>query len=111
MIKQHNDYYEVSNKNELLEAMKKKAMYILIKDDMDQEVKSLLKTNLTEEDSMGAELGTHGSIGLLSEIPYQIIQYFSGKPKIDRKLESAIRMYKYKMENGNILLYLKQLDY
>lgn len=60
---------------------------------------------------MGAELGSHGAIGIWSEIFYQIIQFFSGKSKIERELESSIRQYKYTYQNDQLLLYLKQLDY
>lgn len=104
-------HHEVWNEEELLEKMNERAFYILIKGDLNQKVKSLLKTTLSDEELMGSELGSAGTISLLSEAIYQVLNKFSGKSKIERSLESKIRQYNFKFDNGNILLYLRQLDY
>lgn len=103
--------YEVWNEEELLEKMNKREFYILIKGDLNAKVKDLLKTTLSDEELMGIELGSAGSVSLFAEIIYQILNTFSGKSKMDRTLESKIRQYNFKIKNGNILLYLRQLDY
>ena len=104
-------YYEVSTKAELLQRMKERKHYILITDELDADVRKLLKTTLSDEELMGIELGSAGTTGIVAEGIYQILNAFSKKPKIDRQLESAIRQYRFKLEKNQILLYHKQLDY
>lgn len=111
MQEKEKTYYEVSTQEELLEKMKERKHYILIKDELQPKVKELLKTTFSDEELMGAELGSGGTVGFFAEILYQIISYFNKKSKMDRKLESAIRQYKYKIEDENVLLYHRQLDY
>lgn len=111
MNKDFKIHHEVWNEEELLEKMNERAFYILIKGDLNQKVKSLLKTTLSDEELMGSELGSAGTLSLLSEAIYQVLNKFSGKSKIERSLESKIRQYNFKFDNGNILLYLRQLDY
>lgn len=62
MNKPQDECCKVANKEELLEAMKKKEFYICIQDELNEEVKTLLKGNFSEEESMGAELGLHGAL-------------------------------------------------
>lgn len=104
-------HHEVWNEEELLRKMNERKFYILIKGEFNKKVKDLLKTTLSDEELMGAELGSAGTISLVSEIIYQILNKLSGKSRMDRILESKIRQYNFKMVNGNILLYLRQLDY
>lgn len=106
-----NTRYEVWNEEELLEKMNERKFYILIKGELNEKVKELLKTKLSDEDIMGVELGSAGTVSLLSEVIYHILNKLSGKSKMDRTLESKIRQYNFKIENGNVLLYLRQLDY
>lgn len=111
MNKDQKIHYEVWNAEELLEKMNERKFYILIKGELNEKVKDLLRTTLSDENLMGAELGSAGTISLFAEVIYQILSKLSGKSKIDRKLESKIRQYNFKIEQGNILLYLRQLDY
>lgn len=104
-------HHEVWNEEELLEKMNERKFYILVKGDLNEKVKDLLKTTLSDEELMGVELGSAGTVSLFAEIIYQILNTFSGKSKTDQTLESKIRQYNFKMESGNILLYLRQLDY
>lgn len=106
-----NVHHEVWNEEELLEKMNERKFYILIQGKLNEKVKKLLQTTLSDADLMGAELGSAGTISLFAEVVYQILNKFSGKSKMDRTLESKIRQYNFKFENGNILLYLRQLDY
>lgn len=104
-------HHEVWNEEELLNKMNERKFYILIKGDFNEKVKDLLRSTLSDEELMGVELGSAGTVSLFAEIIYQILNKLSGKSKIDRTLESKIRQYNFKMEQGNILLYLRQLDY
>lgn len=111
LFKKDKTYQEVSTEEELLEMMSKREFYILIIGDLNSKVKELLRTTLSDEELMGVELGSAGTISLLSEAIYKIISIAEGKPKLDRKLESKIRQYNFKIKDEQILLYLKQLDY
>lgn len=107
-----DSYYEAWNEEELLEGLRKREMSILIKGEYNSKVKKLVKTKLTDDELIGIELGTSGTIGLFSEVIYLILNSFSGQSKIDKKLESKIRQYNFKLDDDkNILLYLRQLDY
>lgn len=103
--------YEVNNEEELLNRMKKQEFYILIKGDLNERVKELLRTKISDEGLMGAELGSAGTNSLLSEVIYKLVTFFKSDSKTERLLESKIRQYNFKMKNGEILLYLRQLDY
>lgn len=111
MNNDQNVHHEVWNEEELLEQMNKRKFYILIKGEFNEKVRDLLKTTLSDEQLMGAELGSAGTLSLFAEVIYQILNKLSGKSKMDRALESKIRQYNFKIEQGNILLYLRQLDY
>lgn len=103
--------HEVRNEEELLEKMKNQEFYILVKDELNEKVKSLLRTKISDEGLMGAELGSAGTNSLLSEVIYKIVSFFKSDSKTERLLESKIRQYNFKMQEGEILLYLRQLDY
>lgn len=109
--KDGKEIHEVRNEKELLEKMKKQEFYILVKDELNEKVKSLLRTKISDEGLMGAELGSAGTNSLLSEIIYKLVSYFKSDSKTERLLESKIRQYNFKMQEGEILLYLRQLDY
>lgn len=112
MNKNNDAYYEAWNEEELLEGLQKREMHILIKGEYNNKVKKLVKTKLTDEELIGIELGSSGTSGLFSEVIYVILNLFNDQSKIDKKLESKIRQYNFKLdEDKNILLYLRQLDY
>ncbi|WP_414839602.1 hypothetical protein [Carnobacterium sp. TMP28] len=105
-------YHDVRNDDELLEALRKREFYILIKGEYNDKVKKLVKTKLTDDELIGVELGSGGSLSLFSELIYLILNLFSKQSRIDKKLESKIRQYNFKLDNDkNLLLYLRQLDY
>lgn len=111
LFKQDMTYQKVSTEVELLEKMNNREFYILVTGDLNGKVKELIRTSLPDEELMGIELGSAGTVSLLSELIYKVITLVKGKSKMDRKLESKIRQYNFKMKNGQILLYLRQLDY
>lgn len=105
-------YHEVWNEDELLENLRNREFNILIKGEYNEKVKQLVKTRLSDTEMIGLELGSGGSVSLFSELIYIILNLFSEQAKIDKKLESKIRQYNFKLdEDKNILLYLRQLDY
>lgn len=61
---------------------------------------------------MPFELGFGGTAGIWSEIFYQIINAFGKEDKQQKKIDSKVRKYNFKKLNENeLLLYLRQLDY
>lgn len=103
---------DVHNETELLAGLKRKEETLVVKGELREAVRALLKTKLTDEELMGFELGSAGTGGILSELIYWLIGLFGKQPKLQKDMESAIRNYNAKMdEDKNIVLYLRQLDY
>lgn len=111
-IEQESPYFVANNAEELLLAFKNKETYILIKGDYKKEIDKIAKGVLTDTERMGVELGSAGGLTILAEVFYQIGTLFSNKDPEQKKIESKIRQYKFKRINENeLLLYLRQLDY
>jgi len=114
LLKLENEYayFEAYNAEDLLFAFKNKESHILIKGDFKKEVDKLAKSLLTDNETLGLELGSAGTIGILAEVFYQLGNLFSSKDIDHKKIESQIRKYKYtKLNENEVLLYLRQLDY
>lgn len=111
-LENENAYFEVFNAQDLLLAFKNKESYILIKGEYKNELEELEKSQLSETETLGFELGSAGTMTILAEAIYQILNVFSNKDEEQKKIESQIRKYKIKKMNENeFLLYLRQLDY
>lgn len=105
-------YYEVWNEKELLEGLRKKESHILVNGDYKDKVKKLINTKLSDDELMGAELGSAGSLTILSELVHLLINSFSDQSKTEKQLENKIREYNFKLDdNKDILLYLRQFDF
>ena len=84
----------------------------MLKGELRETVRKLLKTKLTDEELMGFELGSAGTGGILAELIYWISGLLSKQLKLQKDMESAIRKYNAKMnDDKNIVLYLRQMDY
>lgn len=105
-------YYEVWNEKELLEGLRNRESYILVKGEYKDNVKKLINTKLSDNELMGAELGSAGSLSILSELVHLLINSFSDQSKIEKQLENKIREYNFTLDdNKDILLYLRQFDF
>jgi transcriptional regulator with XRE-family HTH domain len=105
-------YFEVYNTEDLLLAFANKESHILITEDYKKEIEELAKTQLSETETLGLELGSSGTIYILGEIFYQLTLKLSNKNTDQKKLENDIRKYKLKKLNEKeYLLYYKHLDY
>ena len=103
---------EVQNEAELLAGLERREETLVVKGELRETVRELLKTKLTDEELMGFELGSAGTGNILAEIVYWVIGLFSKQPKLQKDMESAIRKYNAKLDDDkNIVLYLRQLDY
>lgn len=111
-LEKQNVYFEVSNVDDLLLAFKNKESYILIKGEYKKEIDKFTEGQLSETETLGLELGSAGMVTILAEAIFQIASLFSSKDADQKKIESQIRKYKIKRINDNeLLLYLRQLDY
>lgn len=111
-LKDRSDYCKVNNAEELLHALNVKESHILIQKDFKKEFMQNTALPLTETEIMPFELGFRGTAGIWSEIFYQIINVFDKGDKQQKKIDSKVRRYNLKKLNENeLLLYLRQLDY
>jgi len=114
-LEKENAYFEVYNAEDLLIAFRNKEEYILIKGEYKKEMDELAKSQLSDTETLGWELGAVWSGGLVTvftEVFLQLVDLFSSKDDDKKKIESQVRKYKFKKLNENeILLYLRQLDY
>lgn len=112
LLEQENPNFVAHNAEELLLAFKNKETYIIIRGDFKKEIDEVAKGVLNDSERMGVELGSGGGLTILAEIFFQIGKFFSNKDPELKKIESEIRFYKFKRINDDeLLLYLRQLDY
>jgi transcriptional regulator with XRE-family HTH domain len=114
-LEKENAYFEVYNAEDLLLAFRNKEEYILIKGEYKKEMDEFAKSQLSDTETLGWELGAMWSGGLVTvftEVILHLVDLFSSKDDDKKKIESQVRKYKFKKLNENeILLYLRQLDY
>lgn len=111
-LEKEDVYFEVTNVEDMLLAFKNKEPYILIKGEYKKEIDKYAKSQLSETETLGMELGSEGTVTILAEAIFQLINFFSKQDVKQKKIESEIRKYKIKNINEDeILLYLRQLDY
>ncbi len=111
-LEKENAIFEVFNAEDLLLAFDNKESYIVIKGEYKNAIEKLAKSQLSETETLGLELGSAGAVSILAEGFYQLANLFSNKDDEQKKIESQIRKYKIKKTNENeFLLYLRQLDY
>ncbi|SDN71012.1 hypothetical protein SAMN05518871_10729 [Psychrobacillus sp. OK028] len=111
-LEQENPYFEAFNIEDLLLAFKNKENYIVIKGEYKKEIDKFAESQLSETATLGLQLGSEGIVTILTEAILQIANLFSDKDAEQKKIESQIRKYKINRINENeLLLYLRQLDY
>lgn len=105
-------YFEVYNAGDLLLALKNKEEYILIKGEYKKEMEEIAKSQLSDTETLGFELGSAGLVTVFADVILNLANLFSSKDDVKKKIESQVRKYKFKKLNENeLLLYLRQLDY
>jgi hypothetical protein len=111
-LEKEDAIFEAYNPEDLLLAFDNKESHIIIKGDYKNELEELAKSQLSDTERLGLELGSAGMVTVLAEAFYQLGNLFSKKPDEQKKIESQIRKYKIKEITENELhLYLRQLDY
>jgi len=111
-LENENAIFEVFNAEDLLLAFDNKESFIVIKGEYKNKIEELAKSQLSETETLGLELGSAGTVNILAEGFYQLANLFSKKDDDQKKIESQFRKYKIKKNNENeLLLSLRQLDY
>ncbi|MFF2448227.1 hypothetical protein ACFVSW_14100 [Neobacillus sp. NPDC058068] len=111
-LEKEKPIFEVFNAEELLVAFDNKESFIVIKGEYKNKIQELAKSQLSETETLGLELGSAGAVTILAEGFYQLANLFSKKDDEQKKIESQFRKYKIKKINENeLLLSLRQLDY
>ncbi|WP_203248235.1 helix-turn-helix domain-containing protein [Sporosarcina beigongshangi] len=111
-LEKENAYFEVFNIEDLLLAFKNKETHIVIKGDYKKEIVPFAEGQLLEIETMGTGLGSAGMVAVLAELLLHAATFFSNKDADYRKIENQIRKYRIKKLNDDeLLLYLRQLDY
>ncbi|VYU24196.1 helix-turn-helix domain-containing protein [Clostridium tertium] len=111
-LQKENPAFEAYNPTELLEALEFKYDRIIIKGAYCSEIYKLMKSQLSETESMGFELGSAGVASILAYAINAARDLFSNSDKVSRDIERKI--ISYKLENASqeeVTIRLKQLDY
>ncbi|MFC3016666.1 hypothetical protein ACFOEL_09700 [Virgibacillus litoralis] len=111
-FKENASYFKANNAEELLVALTNKESHIIIQEDYKKEFEENTQLPLTENEQLGFHLGFRGTAGIWGGIIFQLINRFSMGSKQQKKIDSKIRKYSIKKLNEQeILLYLRQLEY
>lgn len=111
-LENENAYFEVFNAEDLLFAFKNKESHIVIKGEYKKELEKYAKAQLSDTETLGLELGSSGLVAVLAEVIIHLYNAISSKDDDQKKIENQIRKYKFiKLNENEILLYLRQLDY
>lgn len=111
-LEKENPAFEAYNPSELLKALEFKYDKIIIKGAYCKEIYKLMKSQLSETESMGFELGSGGVASVLAYAINAARDLFSNSDKVTKEIER--RIISYKLENAseeNVSIKLKQLDY
>ncbi|MDV4149851.1 helix-turn-helix domain-containing protein [Clostridium sp. AL.422] len=111
-LEKENPAFEAYNPTELLTALEFKYDRIIIKGAYCKEIYKLMKSQLSETESMGFELGSGGVASVLAYAINAARDLFSNSDKVTKEIERKI--VSYKLENASeeeVSIKLKQLDY
>lgn len=107
--------FEAYSADELLTHLKAKEDYIVIKGAYCEKVYELMKTHLSETETMGFELGSGGVITILANIINNLRDFIKNDQEVDKTtklIEKKLNIYKvHSLAKNEIVLKLKQLDY
>lgn len=111
-LEKSNPAFEVYNPDELLLALDNKYEKIMIKGAYCDKIYSLMKSQLSDTESLGFELGSSGTATVLAYAITAVREFFSNSDSVDRGIQNKIKLYKLNdFIDGGLLLTLKQLDY
>ncbi|MBE6053643.1 MAG: XRE family transcriptional regulator [Clostridium sartagoforme] len=111
-LEKENPAFEAYNPEQLLTALQFKYDRIIIKGAYCKEIYQLMRSQLSETESMGFELGSGGVATVLAYAINAARDLFSNSDKVNKEIERKI--ISYKLENAseeNVTIKLKQLSY
>lgn len=111
-LEKENPAFEAYNPEELLTALQFKYDKIIIKGAYCKEIYKLMKSQLSETESMGFELGSGGVATVLAYAINAARDLFSNSDKVTKEIERKIISYKLESASEeNVTIKLIQLDY
>ncbi|MFU7517120.1 helix-turn-helix domain-containing protein [Clostridium sp. HCS.1] len=111
-LEKENPAFEAYNPEELLTALQFKYDKIIIKGAYCKEIYKLMKSQLSETESMGFELGSGGVATVLAYAINVARDLFSNSDKVSKEIERKIISYKLESASEEqVIIRLKQLDY
>ena len=111
-LERENPAFEAFNPSELLIGLKYKYDTIIIRGAYCNEIYKLMKGHLSENESMGFELGSHGVATIFDYAITAARDLFSNSDKIENEIDRKLIAYKLKgISEDKLTLKLKQLDY
>lgn len=111
-LEKENPAFEAYNPEELLTALQFKYDKIIIKGAYCKEIYKLMKSQLSETESMGFELGSGGVATVLAYAINAARDLFSNSDKVSKEIERKIISYKLESASEEqVIIRLKQLDY
>lgn len=111
-LQNENPAFEAYNPTELLTALEFKYDKIIIKGAYCKEIYKLMKSQLSETETMGFELGSAGVATVLAYAINAARDLFSNTDKITKEIERKVISYKLeRATEEEVTISLKQLDY
>ncbi|MGC6769007.1 hypothetical protein [Enterococcus sp. LJL51] len=104
---------EVSDRTTLLNALRKQTDEILVTGELAVEIITLKKSQLSDTERLGGDLGSGGSSSVLEPLFNRLFDLFEKGDEVDKEISRRIiRLYYIKkISQETVLLRLKQLDY
>lgn len=111
-LEKENPAFEAYNPTELLTALEFKYDKIIIKGAYCKEIYKLMKSQLSETETMGFELGSAGVATVLAYAINAARDLFSNTDKVTKEIERKVISYKLESASEEeVTIRLKQLDY
>lgn len=111
-LQNENPAFEAYNPTELLTALEFKYDKIIIKGAYCKEIYKLMKSQLSETETMGFELGSAGVATVLAYAINAARDLFSNTDKVTKEIERKVISYKLESASEEeVTIRLKQLDY
>lgn len=111
-LEKENPAFEAYNPTELLTALEFKYDKIIIKGAYCKEIYKLMKSQLSETETMGFELGSAGVASVLAYAINAARDLFSNTDKVTKEIERKVISYKLESASEEeVAIRLKQLDY
>lgn len=103
---------KISQEDDFGNAIYSKVPYIFIPSSIRNKIDSLINSVMTEEDRLGFELGSTGTVNILAEAFYQFQMLINKENKDYKQIKSQLRHY-YMKENDETgsLIYIKEERY